>query len=48
MIARGWEGAWEEKQLQKDMKEIWGVMEFLYLDCGRGYLGTCICQNSLN
>lgn len=25
------------RKLQEDMRELWGVMEFLHLDCSRGY-----------
>jgi len=38
---------WERSHLQ-DIGELWRAVECLYLDCGNGYLHTCIYQNPLN
>lgn len=34
--------------LGRDTKELCRVGEDLYLDCGSGYTGVYICQNSSN
>lgn len=35
----------EQGLIAKGHKEIWGVVDIHYLDCGDGFVCMCVCEN---